>query len=121
MLNSIYMVLALLYIKHWLIDFVNQNAEELANKGRYGNAHGLMHSIKHGVATFLVFWYMLNWQGAVILGFIDFVIHYHVDWAKAKINTAGQFTADNPKFWLWLGADQLAHHVTYLFLVYLAI
>ena len=86
MLNSIYMVLALLYIKHWLIDFVNQNAEELANKGRYGNAHGLMHSIKHGVATFLVFWYMLNWQGAVILGFIDFVIHYHVDWAKININ-----------------------------------
>jgi hypothetical protein len=121
MFDSIFFILTLLFIKHWYIDFVNQSMEEVVGKGIYGNAHGLMHSIKHGVATFLIFWWLLNWQGAIILGFIDFVTHYHIDWLKININKRWNYTTENPKFWAWLGADQLAHSITYLFIVWLAI
>jgi hypothetical protein len=121
MFDSIFALLAVLFVKHWYIDFVNQSNEEVQGKGIYGNAHGLMHSIKHGVATFLIFWYVLNWQAAVILGFIDFVTHYHIDWAKININKRWNYTVENPKFWAWLGADQLAHSITYLFIVWLAV
>jgi hypothetical protein len=122
MFNSIYTLLALLFLKHWYIDFVNQSDEEIAGKGTYGQAHGVMHSIKHGVATFIIFMVFTGgFEPSVILGFIDFVLHYHIDWVKMNINRRWGYTIENPKFWMWLGADQLAHQLTYIMLVWLAI
>jgi Protein of unknown function (DUF3307) len=121
MFNSLYILLALLFVKHWYIDFVNQSMEEVNGKGIYGNAHGVMHSLKHGVATFLIFWlYVMDFEYAIIIGFVDFVLHYHIDWTKININKRWNYTAENPKFWAWLGADQLAHSLTYLLLVWMA-
>lgn len=122
MFDSIYIIFVALFVKHWYIDFVNQSMEEVVGKGIYGNAHGVMHSIKHGVATFLIFWFFMGaWPLAIIVGFIDFVLHYHIDWAKININKRYNYTAENPKFWAWLGADQLAHQLTYIFLVWMVI
>jgi hypothetical protein len=122
MFNSIYFLLALLFVKHWYVDFINQSTEEIHGKGIYGNAYGVMHSIKHGVATFLIFWWFLtNWPLAVIIGFMDFAIHYHIDWAKQNINRHWNYTPENPKFWAWFGADQLAHSLTYIFLVWVVV
>jgi hypothetical protein len=122
MFDSIFILLALLFIKHWYIDFVNQSMEEVVGKGIYGNAHGVMHSIKHGVATFLIFWLFLgNWPISIVIGVIDFALHYHIDWAKININKKYNYTAENPKFWAWLGADQLAHQLTYIFLIWIVL
>jgi hypothetical protein len=122
MFDSIFILLALLFVKHWYIDFVNQSMEEVNGKGIYGNAYGLMHSIKHGLATFIIFcFFTVNFSFSVIIGVIDFVIHYHVDWAKININKRFEYTVENPKFWAWLGADQLAHSLTYLALVWFAV
>lgn len=122
MFDSIFILLALLFVKHWYIDFVNQSNEEVAGKGTYGNAHGLMHSIKHGVATMAIFWaFAGDFTYSVIIGILDFVLHYHVDWAKMNINKRWNYTIDKPQFWAWLGADQLAHSLTYLGLVWLAV
>ena len=122
MFDSIFILLGLLFVKHWYIDFINQSMEEVVGKGIYGNAHGLMHSIKHGVGTFLImFVFIADPLMAVILGFIDFATHYHIDWAKININKKYNYTTENPKFWAWLGADQLAHSLTYLGLVWLIV
>lgn len=122
MFDSIFLLLALLFIKHWYIDFVNQSNEEVAGKGTYGNAYGVMHSIKHGLSTFIIFWAFTGaFEYSVILGVIDFVLHYHIDWAKMNINRRYEYTAENPKFWMWLGFDQLLHSLTYLFLVWFAV
>ena len=53
---------------------------------------------------------------AVILGLIDFVVHYHVDWIKMRF---GNRDIKTPAFWAQLGLDQLAHYLCYLFLVML--
>jgi len=120
MFDSIYTLLGLLFVKHWYIDFVNQSMAEVEGKGIYGNAHGLMHSIKHGVATAIIFGlFTRSFQISVLLGMIDFVLHYHIDWTKNNINKHWKYTVENPKFWAWLGADQLAHSITYLFIVWL--
>ena len=122
MFDSIFVVLALLFVKHWYVDFVNQSMEEVNGKGIYGNAYGIMHSIKHGLGTFAVFWLFIGEiQYSLLIGFIDFVLHYHIDWLKININKRYNYTTENPKFWAWLGADQLAHSLTYLGLVWLAI
>jgi hypothetical protein len=122
MFDSIFILLALLFVKHWYIDFVNQSSEEVHGKGIYGNAYGVMHSIKHGVATFIIFWMFLSsWPLAIILGAIDFALHYHIDWSKININKRYNYTVEQKPFWIWLGADQLAHQLTYIFLIWIVI
>ena len=122
MFDSIFILLALLFIKHWYIDFVNQTLDEVNGKGIYGNAYGIMHSIKHGVATMFIFWaFTGGFEYSVIIGLIDFALHYHIDWAKNNINKKYNYTPENPKFWSWLGADQMAHSLTYLALVWLVL
>ena len=122
MFDSIFILLALLFVKHWYIDFVNQSMEEVNGKGIYGNAYGVMHSIKHGVATTAIFGLFTgDFAYSVIIGIIDFALHYHIDWAKININKKYNYTAENPKFWAWLGADQLAHSLTYIGLIWIVI
>ena len=55
MFDTIFITLALLFIKHWYIDFVIQTDEEVKHKGIYGNWTGIVHSLKHGLATLIIF------------------------------------------------------------------
>jgi hypothetical protein len=118
MLTELFLILILLQIKHWYIDFVNQSNEEVEFKGTYLDWRGIKHSLKQGLGTAVCLWIFVGIPLAVVLGFIDFLIHYHIDWAKMNINKKYGYTVQDPKFWAWLGADQLAHQVTYIFLVW---
>ena len=118
MIQIIFFILILLQIKHWYIDFVNQTSEEVAHKGIYLDWCGVKHSLKHGIATAFIFLLFAPFETALILGILDFLIHYHVDWAKMNINKKYGYTIEQPQFWAWLGADQLAHQITYIGLAY---
>ena len=118
-MEAIFIVLALLFVKHWYIDFVNQTPEEVAHKGIYGDWRGIKHSVKHGLGTMVVFFFADPWiYGVVILGIIDAVVHYHIDWMKMNW---GNRDITTPQFWNHLGLDQLAHYLTYLALVWIAL
>lgn len=125
MMNEVvFTFLILLQIKHWYIDFVNQTEAEVAGKGTYLNAVGMWHSIKHGIGTVFVSSLVFGfdyWFFCLVIGFLDFVAHYHIDWAKMNINKKYEYTIENPKFWAWLGADQLAHQLTYIGIVWLTV
>lgn len=118
-INAVLFLLFLLFVKHWYIDFVNQSNDEVASKGIYGDFHGIMHSLKHGIATMLCVLAVTGGSHpsyffyAMALGFLDFVVHYHVDWTKMNF---GNRDIKTPEFWNHLGLDQLAHYITYLFI-----
>jgi hypothetical protein len=120
-MQEIFFLLLILQIKHWFVDFVNQSQEEINTKGIYGHGIGLMHSAKHGVGTALciliVFGipYMLV---SIMVGFLDFILHYHIDFVKMKF---GNRDITNPAFWTQLGLDQMAHQMTYLGIAYILI
>ena len=115
-MDSVFELLALLYIKHWYVDFVNQSMEEVNGKGIYGNWQGVKHSVKHGIATVIVLLIAsVNWPSAVILGIVDFITHYHIDWTKMN---HGNRDISTPAFWNHLGLDQMAHNFVYLFIVW---
>jgi hypothetical protein len=119
MVTEIFVALALLFFKHWYVDFVDQNDEEVKHKGIYGDFIGMGHSIKHGAATMLVFLIVDPFHVSVLLlGLIDAVAHYHIDWIKMKF---GNRDVKTRAFWAQLGLDQLAHYMTYLFLVWLIV
>lgn len=108
--------LALLFVKHWYVDFVIQTQKEVDTKGQYLVWPGTWHSIKHGIGTLLVFAIMgESVLGAILLAVIDTVTHYHIDWAKMNF---GNRDITTPQFWSHLGLDQLAHYLVYLALIF---
>lgn len=114
-------LLALLCIKHFIVDFPLQKPYHYQNKGIYGHPGGIQHALYHGVGTTLCFIWWAPFA-SVIIGAIDGLIHYHIDWAKVHLNTKYNLTPTNSeKFWWLLGADQLAHYLTYIFLVSLVV
>lgn len=120
-LDYFVILLFLFQVKHWYIDFVNQSDIEVKGKGIYGNLQGLAHSIKHGLATFICVLVLVDLDYALfamVIGFLDFVTHYHIDWLKMNY---GNRDIATPQFWNHLGLDQMAHQIVYIFLAYLVI
>lgn len=110
-------ILMLLQVKHWYIDFVNQSMEEVNGKGIYGNWQGVKHSAKQGLGTFLVF-ALAGSPHAFLIGLFDFVLHYHIDWCKMNY---GNRDIQTPQFWNHLGLDQMAHQLSYLLFIFIAL
>ena len=110
-----------LQIKHFLADFCFQTPYMLRNKGRYGHPGGLMHAGVHGLLTLPVL-ALLAPVGAGVLGLVlaEMVVHYHVDWTKEQLSSGAAPGGDSPRFWMIVGADQLAHQGTLLALVWVA-
>ena len=120
-MNDVTILFTLLFTKHFIVDFPMQGPFQYLNKGTYGHAGGILHSSLHGLFTMLCFWWFAP-LASIWLGLIDAFIHYHVDWAKVKLNNKYGLTPTNSeKFWWLLGADQLAHYLTYIFLVSLVV
>ena len=108
--------LALLFAKHYYVDFVIQTNEEVKGKGVYGNLQGIKHSLKQALGTFLVFGLAGTTLAVmVIMALIDFLTHYHIDWTKMNY---GNRDITNPLFWNHLGLDQFAHYLVYLLLIF---
>jgi hypothetical protein len=109
------LILFLLFTKHFVVDFPLQTPFQWMNKGTYGHPGGLLHAALHGWFTYAALLFFVSWPWAVVLGIVDMVIHYHIDWAKVNLNRVKGWKADkDPQFWTALGADQYAHALTYL-------
>lgn len=118
--------LTFLQAKHLLIDWIWQPRYEWKNKHEYLHPGGLRHAFKNalgtGIAIWAGFWGSLSIP--VVLGLIvaDFVVHYHVDWAKMNLNKAlGYGPLTHAEFWWLTGFDQFLHQITYLLLVAVAL
>ena len=104
-------VLVLLLIKHWYIDFVDQSNEEIAKKGDYLHWLGIRHSFKHGLLTAIILLYFIQPVYAMLAGLFDTLIHYHIDYMKMRL---GSTDIKSKSFWAHLGLDQLLHQLTYI-------
>lgn len=113
--------LLLLFVKHFICDFPLQTSPWMyRNKGIYFHPGGIAHSAVHALGTWLVLVFFIGAQ-AWLYALLDFIVHYHIDWAKLKLNKRFDLRPDNSNwFWILLGLDQLAHHITYFVIVYYA-
>lgn len=119
MIESLLLLLILLQVKHWYVDFVDQTDEEVQWKGTYLDWRGVKHSVKHGMATALCFLVVAGWSNlgyAILMGCIDIILHYHIDWTKMNY---GNRDIRTPQFWNHLGLDQMAHQICYILLVWM--
>jgi hypothetical protein len=113
--------LFLLFVKHFVCDFPLQTSPWMyRNKGIYLHLGGIAHSAVHALGTWLVLVFFIGEQ-AWLYALLDFIVHYHIDWAKLKLNKRFDLRPDNSNwFWILLGLDQLAHHITYFVIIYYA-
>jgi hypothetical protein len=112
------LLLGLLFIKHWFADFVVQFDYMVQEKGTYGADGGVHHMLIHTILTYIIVWALFNPALAILASTIDGIVHYHIDWLKMNISRWRQLTIRDWEFWMWLGADQLAHALTYIVLTY---
>ena len=121
-MNNTEILISLFLIKHFVADFPLQNKFQWSNKGTYGHLGGILHAYFHGVFTTLCLFWFIGSGSAILLGIVDAIIHYHIDWAKMNINTKMCWYPDtNEEFWWLLGIDQLLHGLTYVWLIHLAL
>ncbi len=103
------------FIKHFVCDFPLQRAYQYKNKGIFGHPGGILHAAIHGAGTLAV---CLVFGLPLWLALADAMIHYHIDWAKMRLNARWGLKPDNSEaFWWLLGADQIAHYLTYAWIV----
>ena len=76
----------------------------------------------HIISSSLIFSFVTTPLLAICLGVADFLLHYHIDWAKMNLNKKlGYGPTTHEQFWWLLGLDQLLHALTYLGLTAIAI
>jgi hypothetical protein len=111
-----------LFIKHFICDFPLQMFPWLYNnKGRYLHPGGIVHAASHGIGTFIVLALLIDSKTALTYALIDFIVHYHIDWAKMNLSSKYDLKPTNSEwFWVLLGFDQLLHHLTYFAIIYYA-
>ena len=123
-MNTALILVLCLFTKHFIIDFPLQTRYQWSNKGTYGHPGGILHAVLHGLGTYFCFvcfvWF--DSANALMLGFIDMLLHYHIDWAKMNLNRVlGWAPNTHEQFWWLLGFDQYLHALTYIGLVYIAV
>jgi hypothetical protein len=121
---AVLFTLVLIQHKHLVIDWIWQPKFEWSNKHEYGHLGGVCHAGKNALGTGLCLF--AGMPGVTIgfalwLTFLDFVIHYHIDWSKMNLNRYWNLDASKPQFWWLTGFDQHLHQMTYLGLVWYAL
>ncbi len=115
-------VLAVLQIKHFICDYTLQSSYQLLNKGTYLHPGGLLHAGLHALFTTSAF-FVVRPTLALGIGIIvgEFLVHYHIDWAKEQLIKFMGWTPMQGPFWWALGFDQLLHHLTYIVIALLLV
>jgi len=111
-------LLSLFQLKHFLADYPLQTITMVKEKGVYGKRGGIYHALIHSALTFTTlglfnyFVFPVAYTLAFSIAALEFVIHYHIDWAKMQMSR--KFSTEDKGFWNWIGFDQLLHHLTYI-------
>ena len=113
MTTTVFILLSLFGIKHFIADFLMQYSYMIRDKGIYGAAGGIHHAATHASWTFVILIpFIHSADQLLILPLVDGLVHYHIDWAKQQLNRG--LTAVDRKFWVWFGLDQALHYLTYV-------
>lgn len=107
-----WLILILLFVKHFLADFVWQTERMLKDKGHFGRLGGYEHAGLHGALTYVILMHFLPIQICAVLACFDAILHYHADWFK--IHATVKLTVTDKLYWFWFGLDQFIHAMTYL-------
>jgi hypothetical protein len=148
-MTLVFVLLVIYQIKHLLADYPLQTKYML---GKFKEVDWelplVAHAAVHGAFTFVIATVVAGWQMGLVLGVLDYCIHFVMDRIKASPNLMGRWkplTAEqyldhesqirdgylvarakakirgNTYFWWALGFDQMVHHLTHYLIIYVLV
>jgi hypothetical protein len=113
-------LLLLLQIKHCYADFVLQTYMQTVKKGVWMDPIGISHTVEHVYCSLIAMVFFsvfvpVSAFAITVVALVEGVIHYLVDYGKVKY---GSKDNTKPIFWKQFGLDQLAHQVTYIWMIW---
>ncbi len=116
------LLIAALQIKHLFADFFLQNAKMIMGRERYWHIGRAQHAGIHVALSIVVLAvFGTPWVALAALVIAEFVVHFHIDWIKARYSVNRNLQPDQPLYWYAMGTDQAAHQLTYLVMVWVGI
>lgn len=111
-----------LELKHYVADYFLQPGWMLRGKGNVfmpgGYAHAGLHAVL-SLAVLLLFGCPVGL--ALALFAAEFILHYGLDYSKVAYSRGVEPDASPMRFWALHGADQLAHQLTYVAMIYVVL
>lgn len=122
LLRTTFILLVVFQVKHFVADFPLQNRYMLQKQRTDWSFIPplALHCAIHAMTTFAVI--LLVQPNLWWLSIADFVIHFTMDRIKAGPRYLGRF-ADVSKspFWIALGFDQMVHHLTHIWIIWMLV
>jgi len=116
---TILLLFSLLQVKHMLADYFLQTPRMLSGRGTYLHMGRAQHAAVHALLSlpaFLVFGADFGFALALVAA--EWVVHFHIDWAKARYSEAQALNPAQALFWCAFGVDQTLHQLTYIAMVW---
>ncbi|MBO9475067.1 MULTISPECIES: DUF3307 domain-containing protein [unclassified Shimia] len=114
-ITTILLLVAAFQIKHLVADFFLQNAKMIMGRERYWHMGRAQHAGIHAVFSVVVL--ALFGTGPMVIFWMvlaEFIVHFHIDWGKARFSVDRALTPEQPMYWYAMGFDQALHQLTYL-------
>ena len=112
--GSVLLLLCALQVKHLFADFFLQTPKMLSCRCAYVHAGRAQHAGVHVIGSAIVF---LLFGAPVtfilVLGLLEWVVHFHIDFGKARFSERKKLNPQQAMFWLAMGSDQALHPLTY--------
>jgi hypothetical protein len=100
-----------LLIKHFIVDIGVQSLIPATPKHNYFSGH--LHYFHHGVGAFLATMFVVPIQYAMLIGVLDYIAHWHIDWAKHHLNIILEAKPRSEVWWWTMVLDQIVHVLFY--------
>ena len=116
----IYLLFIAFQAKHFICDYPLQNNYMLKKGSEKDWVFPLsLHCFVHALFTFIIAIFVTSFSLAIIVALIDFVIHFAMDRIKASKKMLGKYNPSDKAFWVYLGFDQMIHHLTSILLIWI--
>ena len=121
-LQLVFILLLIYQVKHYIADFPLQREYMLRKTmPNWDFAIPLaLHCSVHTLGTFIIC--MIYAPSLWWLALVDFAIHFVIDRLKSGPRYFGRFNnLSKPGFWNVLGFDQMLHHITHIYFIYVIV
>lgn len=117
--SAVLVLFCLLQIKHMLADYFLQTPSMLSGRGEYLHLGRALHAGVHVVGSLIALLIIGTpaWIIFVLVVF-EWIVHFNIDWAKARYSDIKALTPEQAGFWRAAGVDQALHQLTYIAMVW---
>lgn len=112
-MNTVFALLVIFQVKHFLADFPLQTSYMLGKFKRQGWFWPLIsHCAVHAFFTIAISAYFVTWPEAVMLGTVDLLFHCSMDRVKASPDLMGRWKALSPAVYVYHQAVLVERNVS---------